>query len=68
MNDLISNNNGQIIPFSLREEHRYICDCGHKIQQHLFCFGCTTKFCNCTAYSQTKQLKNIAFSELDKWD
>lgn len=35
--------------------HKFVCDCGHTHNEHVFGAGC--KECNCEVYSQKKQRK-----------
>lgn len=37
-------------------EHRTICDCGHKHEDHVYASGCKIKGCFCGGYSQKLQL------------
>jgi hypothetical protein len=37
--------------------HKFVCDCGHHHNQHVFGAGCIKRNCSCDRYSQVKQRK-----------
>lgn len=41
--------------------HRYVCNCGHEHNDHVFANGCTK--CRCERYDQTQQLTAEAWRD-----
>lgn len=37
------------------EPHKYVCDCGHAHNSHVYCGPCVVKKCGCDCYSQVKK-------------
>jgi hypothetical protein len=42
---------------SMERTHKYVCNCGHSHDDHVFSAGCTVYECKCDRYSQTQQVR-----------
>jgi hypothetical protein len=36
-------------------DHTYVCDCGHRHDDHIYSGGCKASFCKCPGYTQRRQ-------------
>jgi len=36
-------------------DHAYVCNCGHRHDEHMQSSGCQVEGCQCTQYDQTRQ-------------